>query len=88
WAMENGVFLKRVSSERFIAIFNEHILAQFEKSKFTILDFVRETTSKQNVPLTLSIGVGSGVPALPELGILAQSSLDLALGRGGDQVAI
>ncbi|WP_442597216.1 DHH family phosphoesterase [Neobacillus sp. D3-1R] len=88
WATENGVFLKRVSSERFIGVFNEHILNQLEKGKFTILDEVRETTAKQNVPLTLSIGVGAGVTSLPELGTLAQSSLDLALGRGGDQVAI
>lgn len=88
WANENGVLLKRISSDRFIGVFNEHILQQLEKGKFSILDDVRETTSKQNVPLTLSIGVGSGVPSLPELGILAQSSLDLALGRGGDQVAI
>ncbi|EWG12323.1 DHH family phosphoesterase [Cytobacillus firmus] len=88
WAQDNGVFLKRVSSERFIAVFNEHILQLLEKGKFTILDDVRETTSKQNVPLTLSIGVGTGVSSLPELGSLAQSSLDLALGRGGDQVAI
>jgi c-di-AMP phosphodiesterase-like protein len=88
WAQDNGVFLKRVSSERFIAVFNEHILQLLEKGKFTILDAVRETTSKQNVPLTLSVGVGTGVSSLPELGSLAQSSLDLALGRGGDQVAI
>ena len=88
WAQDNGVFLKRVSSERFIAVFNEHILQLLEKGKFTILDDVRETTSKQNVPLTLSVGVGTGVSSLPELGSLAQSSLDLALGRGGDQVAI
>ncbi|HYK72735.1 MAG TPA: DHH family phosphoesterase [Pseudoneobacillus sp.] len=88
WATDNGVFLKRVSSERFIGVFNEHILNQLEKGKFTILDEVRETTAKQNVPLTLSIGVGAGVTSLPELGTLAQSSLDLALGRGGDQVAI
>ncbi|WP_080843633.1 DHH family phosphoesterase [Cytobacillus gottheilii] len=88
WATENGVFLKRVSSERFIAVFNENILRLLEKGKFTILDEVRETTAKQNVPLTLSIGVGTGVSSLPELGTLAQSSLDLALGRGGDQAAI
>ncbi|PLR78290.1 hypothetical protein CU633_06165 [Bacillus sp. V3-13] len=88
WANENGVFLKRVSSERFIAIFNESILHSLEKGKFAVLDEVREATSKQNVPLTLSIGVGTGVSSLPELGSLAQSSLDLALGRGGDQVAI
>ncbi|MBT2646519.1 DHH family phosphoesterase [Bacillus sp. ISL-34] len=88
WARDNGVFFKRVSSERFIAVFNEHILHQLEKGKFSILDEIRETTAKQNVPLTLSIGVGSAVSSLPELGTLAQSSLDLALGRGGDQVAI
>lgn len=88
WAVDNGVFLKRISSERFIAVYNEQILQQLEKGKFTILDEVRETTSKHNIPLTLSIGVGTGVSSLPELGVLAQSSLDLALGRGGDQVAI
>lgn len=88
WAQDNGVFLKRVSSERFIGVFNEQILHSLEKGKFSILDEVREITTKQNIPLTLSIGVGAGVPSLPELGELAQSSLDLALGRGGDQVAI
>lgn len=88
WAKEYGVFLKRISSERFIAIFNESILDDLEKTKFSILDEVRETTAKQNVPLTLSIGIGSGISSLPELGSMAQSSLDLALGRGGDQTAI
>ncbi|MGF2618409.1 DHH family phosphoesterase [Rossellomorea vietnamensis] len=88
WAKDSGVLLKRISSERFIAVFNEKILQQLEKDKFSILDDVRDTTSKQNVPLTLSLGVGTGVSTLPELGTLAQSSLDLALGRGGDQVAI
>ncbi|MFK9091739.1 DHH family phosphoesterase [Bacillus salipaludis] len=88
WAHDNGIFLKRVSSERFIAVFSERILHILEKGKFTILDEIRELTSKQNVSFTLSIGVGTGVSSLPELGVLAQSSLDLALGRGGDQVAI
>jgi cyclic-di-AMP phosphodiesterase len=88
WAQDTGVFLKRISSERFIGVFNEHILQVLEKNKFAILDEVRETTAKQNVSLTLSIGVGAGVSSLTELGALAQSSLDLALGRGGDQAAI
>ncbi|WP_428910268.1 DHH family phosphoesterase [Niallia sp. Krafla_26] len=88
WAQEYGIFLKRISSDRSVAVFSERILQELEKGKFTILDEVRETTAKQNIALTLSIGVGSGVTSLPELGALAQSSLDLALGRGGDQVAI
>jgi c-di-AMP phosphodiesterase-like protein len=88
WAQDNGVFLKRVSTERYIAVFSEKILQILEKGKFSILDIVREMTPKQNVSYTLSIGVGTGISSLPELGVLAQSSLDLALGRGGDQVAI
>lgn len=88
WASKYGIFLKRTSSDRFIAVFNQLILTQLEKTKFDILDEVRELTTKQNVSLTLSIGIGSDSSDLPELGGLAQSSLELALGRGGDQVAI
>ncbi|KIQ95446.1 putative bifunctional signaling protein/50S ribosomal protein L9 [Anoxybacillus thermarum] len=88
WASEYGLFLKRTSSDRFVAVLNEHILQQLEKNKFSVLDEVREQTAKNHVPLTLSIGIGTNSPSLPELGALAQSSLDLALGRGGDQVAV
>ena len=88
WGTENGIFVKRISSDRFLAVFNEEILATLEKTKFSILDSIREATAKQSTALTLSIGVGTGSPSLIELGELAQSSLDLVLGRGGDQVAI
>lgn len=89
WSTENGIYLKRVSQERFLAIMNQQILQQLEKSKFEILDGVRELISdNKNVPLTLSVGIGLGGSSLPALGELAQSGLDLALGRGGDQVVI
>ncbi|MFZ3577695.1 DHH family phosphoesterase [Virgibacillus sp. DJP39] len=88
WAHENGMYLKRTSQERFVAVGTKEILHQLEKSKFDILDEVRELNADQNIPVTLSIGIGLGNVDLPALGELAQSSLDLALGRGGDQVAI
>ncbi|MYL50727.1 hypothetical protein GLV98_14620 [Halobacillus litoralis] len=88
WAGDYGIYLKRTSQERFIAVMNQKILYTLEKAKFEILDDVRELITDQNVPLTLSFGIGVGPVSLPELGELAQSSLDLALGRGGDQVAI
>ena len=88
WAKQFGVFIKRINSERFIAFLNEKILHELEDDKFSILDTVREAMAEQDIPLTLSIGVGIAAENLPELGDLAQSSLDLALGRGGDQVAI
>ncbi len=88
WGSDQGIFVKRVASDRFMAVFNESILEKLELSKFAILDDIREVTSKDNVALTLSIGVGAGSASLVELGSLAQSGLDLVLGRGGDQVAI
>ncbi|MFD2658102.1 DHH family phosphoesterase [Gracilibacillus thailandensis] len=88
WSNEHEIYLKRTSQERFMAVMNQKILADLEKSKFEILDEVRELITDKNVPLTLSIGIGLGSEGLPGLGELTQSSLDLALGRGGDQVVI
>ncbi|ASN03818.1 DHH family phosphoesterase [Virgibacillus necropolis] len=88
WANETGMYLKRTSQDRFIAVGTKEILNQLEKSKFDILDEVRELNAERNIPVTLSIGIGLGSVDLPAIGELAQSSLDLALGRGGDQVAI
>lgn len=88
WGAAHGIFVKRISSDRFMAVFNESILKQLEMSKFAILDDIREVTAKDNLALTLSIGVGAGSASLVELGGMAQSGLDLVLGRGGDQVAI
>lgn len=88
WAFEHGIYVKRVNSDRFLAVLNESILKELESKKFAILDDIREKTAQKNLSLTLSIGVGAGSSSLIKLGELAQSSLDLVLGRGGDQVAI
>ncbi|MFC4402346.1 DHH family phosphoesterase [Gracilibacillus xinjiangensis] len=88
WSNVNGIYLKRISQERFLAVLNQQILENLEKNKFEILDAVRELITDSNVPLTLSIGIGRGSETLPALGELTQSSLDLALGRGGDQVVV
>ncbi len=88
WSTDYGIYLKRTSQDRFIAVLTKETLNQLEKAKFDILDEVRELNAEQNIPITLSIGIGIGDNLLPDLGEMAQSSLDLALGRGGDQVAI
>ncbi len=88
WAAEHGTYIKRTASDRYFIVTTEENLRILERSKFTILDTVREETSQRGVQLTLSIGIGCGSDPIPALGLMAQSSLDLALGRGGDQVVI
>ncbi|QDH21242.1 DHH family phosphoesterase [Saccharibacillus brassicae] len=88
WARQYEVYLRRLSSERYMMLLNQASLEKLEHSRFVILDEVREATSDLKVPMTLSIGLACGSEKISELGALAQSSLDMALGRGGDQAAV
>ena len=87
WASENNTYVKRFSNDRFLLVLNALRLKDIEHVRFNILDIIREQTTWNN-QVTLSIGIGEGTTDLVRLGELSQSALDLALGRGGDQVAI
>ncbi|WP_238654505.1 DHH family phosphoesterase [Paenibacillus piscarius] len=88
WSKQYDVYLRRLSSERYLMLLNHRSLQALEESRFVVLDEVREMTADLKVPMTLSIGLAYGSESASELGALAQSSLDMALGRGGDQAAV
>lgn len=88
WSKQFEVYLRRLSSERYLMLLNHRSLQALEESRFVVLDEVREMTADLKVPMTLSIGLAYGSESASELGALAQSSLDMALGRGGDQAAV
>ena len=93
WANHNNIYLKRVDTDRFVAFLDKKILSRLEKDKFDIIDKVRETTAQQNTPLTVSMGFSyadstENVMNYDEIAAEAQENLDLALGRGGDQVVV
>lgn len=88
WAAEKGILMKRLSSERQFMVMDVQTIEELEQTRFTILDEVREMTMDNKLPVTLSMGFAAGIESITELGKLAQSSLDIALGRGGDQVAV
>ncbi|MFC5406686.1 DHH family phosphoesterase [Cohnella soli] len=88
WAQKYGLFLRRLSSDRYMIITNQAALKNLEQSRFELLDDVREITIEQKLPMTLSIGFASGADNVIELGHLVQGSLDIALGRGGDQAVV
>ena len=88
WAQRFGIYLKQVDDDHFIILAYAKALKAAEANKFAILDRIRETTSKQNFPLTLSVGIAYADSDLNRLANQAQQNLDLALGRGGDQVVV
>ena len=93
WANHNNIYLKRVDTDRFVAFLDKKILSRLEKNRFDIIDKIRETTAQQNTPLTVSMGFSyadstENVMNYDEIASHAQENLDLALGRGGDQVVV
>ncbi|NBI29204.1 DHH family phosphoesterase [Chengkuizengella marina] len=88
WSNQFGFYMRRISSDKFLMIMNQKVLQSLEGSRFEILDTVRDMTADLKIPLTLSIGISSGVENVIELGSIMQTSLDIALGRGGDQAAV
>jgi cyclic-di-AMP phosphodiesterase len=71
-----------------MVIANLIALKNLEQSRFELLDDVWEITIDQKLPMTLSIGFASGADNVIELGHLVQGSIDIALGRGGDQAVV
>lgn len=87
WAKARDIVLRRFA-DKFFMIFHRQTLELLEKERFDILDIVREMTAGNKIPITLSIGVGNITGSLLERAKMAQGSLDVALGRGGDQAAV
>ena len=89
WLKNLGGFLKRVSDDLYVAVLDRKALDRAMTEKFDVLDKVRQIQSTNRLPVTLSMGVAVAEDqTLAELGRQAQAGLDLALGRGGDQVAV
>lgn len=88
WFEGYNCIYRKISSSRFIVISDCENLSKMKEDKFSVLSKVRSYTYNEKVlGLTLSVGVGTG-ENLPECEKIARQSLDMAMGRGGDQVAI
>ena len=86
-APAQGLFC-RYERDRYLFVFEERFLAQFQEGKFSILETVREVVSPSGIQATLSIGIGKDADTLAELFQYAALSVEMALSRGGDQVVV
>ena len=82
----NGIS-RKISGEKYLFVFEERDLISFISNKFDILSRVRSIDFGDKGRATISIGIGHG-NTLRECEEQASQALDMALGRGGDQVAI
>ena len=90
-AWMNGLdgFMRSISDGEFVALLDRRALDHAIAEKFDILDQVRKIVNSKGLPVTLSIGLSLAADqSFKVLGEEAEGKLDLALGRGGDQVAL
>ena len=87
WAAKHTSLFRKLSDGKYIIIFDDKIIRTQIEKKFRILDKVRQNTFGERAT-TISIGIGRSCQNLTESHASAKKALDMALGRGGDQVAI
>jgi c-di-AMP phosphodiesterase-like protein len=88
WGEEHKVYVRGLTTERFILIGRMSDLERILTTEFSILEAVRQVAKSERIELTASIGVAAGLQSSEELSELAAEALDLANKRGGDQAVI
>ena len=80
--------VRKYDDDRYLIIANNENLQKIIQKKFDILDRVRDLKVQSIIPLTLSISATTdGETPLKQYEI-ARNTMDIALGRGGDQAVL
>jgi len=88
WCTGLSACFTKYDRDKYLAIIESKALRLVEDGRFKLLDDIREIRAGNPMPLTLSIGAGTGENSYFENDREAKSALDLALGRGGDQAVV
>lgn len=80
--------VRKFEKDRYITVFPTAKLDYLRDLNFEILDQIRSIDMGNQIPVTLSVGIGMEPANLIKSMEYARAALDLALGRGGDQVLI
>jgi len=88
WVSGTTGFYKKINGGRYLVMMEERFIRQFIDEKFKVLDEIRSIQINDRMNATISIGVGRGGNTVKECEAWARQALDMALGRGGDQVAV
>jgi len=80
--------IQRYERDKFSILIYERDLEKIVENKFDILDKIREIDMENQIPVTLSIGVGKNGKNILENNRFARAGIDMSLGRGGDQAVV
>lgn len=88
WATGFEGLILKSERDTFVILLEQKYIRQLEEEKFNILDIIKEISIPGKVQSTLSIAISTEGNSNYEKYKSAQASIDIALGRGGDQAVI
>ena len=81
-------FIRNATEDTYsFSISKAEMLNMMEK-KFNLLDKIRALTTSKHIPPTISMGIALTTESVKVQGEKAKAALEIALGRGGDQVCV
>ena len=88
WASSTGGIVIKNDRNTFVYIFEYKYLKEIKDHKLDILDQIKDINVEGGIQLTLSIAISTDGDTDYEKYKTAQESMDIVLGRGGDQAVI
>ncbi len=80
--------VKKYEKDKYLLVMRTKSLHELAKIRFPILEEIKTVNADNEMPITLSIGIGMNNGSYAKNAAGARSAIDLALGRGGDQVVL
>ncbi len=88
WASSTGGIVIKNDRNTFVYVFEYKYLKEIKNNKFDILDQIKDINVEGGIQLTLSIAISTDGESNYEKYKTALESMDIVLGRGGDQAVI
>ncbi len=81
-------FVRKTDNYNYFFLIRKKSFDELEKERFKILEDVKAVNVGNESAMTISVGIGFGADSYLENAEAAHRAIELALGRGGDQVVI
>lgn len=85
---EIDALVRKIEKDKYFVVFKYKYLAKLREDRFNLLEDVKTVKVGNEMAVTLSIGIGASGVSYNQNYEYARISIDLALGRGGDQVVV
>lgn len=85
---EIDALIRKIEKDKYFVVFKNKYLEQLQKDKFSLIEDVKSIKVGNEMTITLSIGIGAEGISYTQNYEYARMGIDLALGRGGDQVVV